>query len=206
MTTTLAASRARHAAPAADSRRSTGRSRPTSWRRRCGVQRLLLRRASVPPADARGPAHAAAVPGLGGEPAGVPARGAAEGRRDPLQLPRPRGAPRVDRSGSSITTAPSRAPAASRCGSGSAWRSACRARRWRTSGTCCRRVRLICESYVHVLQDQAVGGGVRLVADRAVRAQDPRSSGSRRFPSTTPGSRPRRWTTSRAGWCRRRAT
>ena len=43
--------------------------------------------APVPPADVRGQAVAAAVPGLGGQPARLPARGAAEGRRDPFQLP-----------------------------------------------------------------------------------------------------------------------
>ena len=39
----------------------------------------------------------AAIPGVGGEPAGIPAGGAAEGRGDPVELPRPRRPPRVDR-------------------------------------------------------------------------------------------------------------
>ena len=50
--------------------------------------------------------------------------------------------------GSSTTTEPARAKAGSSSGSGLAWRSACRARRWRTSGTCCHRSGLSAESYV----------------------------------------------------------
>ena len=47
-------------------------------------------------------------------------------------------------------------------------------------------VRLICESYVVVLQVEAVGAGLRLVAHRTLRAEDPRSSASSRSRCTIP--------------------
>jgi pyrroloquinoline-quinone synthase len=60
-------------------------------------------------------------------------------------------------------------------------------------------VRLICESYVTFS---------RRAHRRSPSCSPPRSISSASRPSrrTIPGSLPRRWTTSRAGWCRRRAT
>ena len=137
------------------------------------LPRVLLRGAPLSQADVRGEAHPAAVPGLGRQPAGVPAGGAAEGRRDPLQLPRSRRCAGSGSSASSTTTAPGRARAASSCGSGWASRSGVPReemedeRHVLPGGADHLRVLRL------VLQVEAVGAGLRVVAHRAVRAQDP---------------------------------
>ena len=197
---------ARHAAPAADSRRSSVRSARRSWRRRCA--RSTARTTSQHPFHQlmyEGKLSPAAVPGLGGQPAGLSARGAAQGRGDPLQLPRSRGAARVDpadhrprrhgaghRRHRAVDPARRRARRAAGGDGGRAARAAGRAAHLRV-------VR-------HVLQDASRGR--RPAPRRSPSCSRPRStsSGSRRFPGTIRGSRPRRSTTSRAGWCRRRAT
>ena len=186
------------ARPAAHARRARGRA--------ARVPRLVLHPASVPPAHVRGPAHAPAVPGLGGEPARLPAGGAAEGRGDPLQLPRPRRAARVDPAHRRPRRHPAPARAASSSGSGWAWRSACRARRWRTSGTCCRPCASSARAYVTFCKSKP---WVQACASSLTELFAPKIHQQRleQFAaSTTRGSRRRRSTTSRAAWCRPRAT
>ncbi|CAA9344775.1 MAG: Pyrroloquinoline-quinone synthase, partial [uncultured Gemmatimonadaceae bacterium] len=134
------------------------------------VPRVVLRGAPVPRADARGAALAPPAPGVGGQPARLPARDPAQGRRDHLQLPRPRRPPRV--------AAAHRGPRRARGGRG----------RHRAVGAARRVVRRAARGdggrapraprgahgggvVRDVLQDAPVGRRRRVVAHRAVRAR-----------------------------------
>ncbi len=137
------------------------------------VQQLVLRRASVSSADARGRAHAAAVPGLGGEPARLPARRFRG--RTPRSSPTAR-IPRCGASGSQrIVDHDGTGPGT---GGIELWirlgvalgvpREEMEDERHVLPGR-----RLICESYVTFCKTKPWIEARRLVAHRAVRAQDP---------------------------------
>ena len=88
--------------------------------------------------------------------------------------------------------------AVSSCGLAWAWRSACRGRKWTTSGTCCRR-----PAYLRivrmVLQVEAMGAGLRLVTHRVVCAEVHQQR-IESFPLQLPLDPAGGLTNSRAGW------
>ena len=130
----------------------------------------------------------------------------AQGRGDPLQLPRGRGPPRVDPADHRPRRRPRRAAAGSSRGCGSARRSA-------SSATSCVSERLVLpgvryavDAYVNFCRHEAVGRGGRLLAHRAVRPRRDQGAASRRSRRTTRGSTRPGSSTSARGSTRRRAT